>query len=247
VKVTILGCSGTHVGPERMCSSYLVEAEGYRLVLDLGNGSLGNLQRVMDVSDLDALLISHLHVDHFADVYSLYYALRFHPEGPLRVRAYGPEGSAETLGRLLADDDMFPRTVAFELARAGDVLMLGPFRVSLFAANHPVECLAARVEHDGRVLAYSGDSAPAAALDECARDADLFICDASWSEDQRPLPQGVHMTGLEAGGQAASAHARRLLVSHVFPRNDPEDIAAEAGRAFDGEIIVGRDLLEIDL
>jgi ribonuclease BN (tRNA processing enzyme) len=246
-RLTVLGCAGTHVSAERMCSSYLVEAEGYRLVLDLGNGSLSNLQGRMDVSEIDAVIISHLHADHFADVYSLYYALRFHPDGPLSVPVYAPEGALQFTAQLLSGDDTFKDTVRFHVAKAGDMLSLGPFKITLYEGNHPVETLASRVEHGGRVLAYSGDSAATPALTECARSADLFVCDSSWLERQRPLPEGVHMTGLEAGRQAAAAGARRLLITHVFPRNDAHEVAAEAASAFPGEILVAHDLMEIPL
>jgi ribonuclease BN (tRNA processing enzyme) len=247
MQVTVLGCSGTHVSAERMCSSYLVEVDGYRLVLDLGNGALSNLQRRMDVSEIDAVIISHLHADHFADVYSLYYALRFHPDGPLSVPVYAPEGALQFTAQLLSGDDTFKDTVRFHVAKAGDVLSLGPLKATLFAGNHPVETLASRVEHADRVLAFSGDSARTPSLTECARGADLFICDSSWLEKQRPLPEDVHMTGLEAGRQAAAAGAQRLLITHVFPRNDPDEVAAEAATAFSGQILIAHDLMEISL
>ena len=97
------------------------------------------------------------------------------------------------------------------------------------------------------VLAYSGDSAPTPALDDCAADADLFVCDATWLERQRPLPRGIHMTGAEAGAQAATARARRLLLTHVLPTNDPAETAAEARAAYGGEVLVANDLDVVDV
>lgn len=230
-----------------MCSSYLVEVDGYRLLLDCGNGSLSNLQRRTDVSAVDAIIISHLHPDHFADLYGLYYALRFHPDGPRSVPVYAPKGAWEFASQLLDSADTFAETCRFEVATAGDVLQLGPLHVTLFAANHPVETLASRVEGGGRVLAYTGDSAPSENLHHAARDADLLLADATWLERERPLPVGVHMTGHEAGRTAAEANAQRLMVTHVFPSNDPADTAAEAARAYDGEILTATDLQELVL
>jgi ribonuclease BN (tRNA processing enzyme) len=249
VTVTVCGCAGTHVGAGRACSSYLLTAGEHRLVLDLGNGSLANLQRVCDVADLDAVVLSHQHPDHFADVYSLYYALRFHPAGERTVRGYAPAGTTEFVTQLLTTDstEKFREVVALEDAAAGAELTVGAMRLRLFAARHPVETLAVRVEVGDVVVAYSADSAPAASLEECARDADLFICDASWLERQRPLPEGIHMTGLEAGRTAAAAGAARLLVTHVVPSVDPVEVAAEAATAYGGEILVARDLQEIRL
>jgi ribonuclease BN (tRNA processing enzyme) len=247
LQLTVLGCSGTHPGPERMCSSYLVEADDYRLLLDCGNGSLSNLQRRCDVGDIDAIIISHLHPDHFADLYGLYYALRFHRGGPRSVPVYAPAGAWEFAAQLIDSADTFAQTCRFETATAGDVLDLGPLSVTLFAANHPVETLASRVEGGGRVLAYTGDSAPTENLQHAARDADLLLADATWLERERPLPIGVHMTGFEAGRTAAEAGAKRLAVTHVYPSNNPLDTAAEAASAYDGEIIVAADLLQIVL
>ena len=247
LQLTVLGCSGTHVGRDRMCSSYLVESSGYRLLLDCGNGSLSNLQRRCDIGDIDAIIISHLHPDHFADLYGLYYALRFHRDGPRSVPVYAPRGAWEFAAQLIDSADTFAQTCRFETAAAGDVLTLGPLTVTLFASNHPVETLASRVEGGGRVLAYTGDSAPTESLQHAGRDADLLLADATWLERERPLPTDVHMTGYEAGRTASAADAKRLMVTHVYPSNDPRETAAEAANAYDGEIIVAADLQEIVL
>jgi ribonuclease BN (tRNA processing enzyme) len=247
MQLTVLGSAGTHTAPERMCSSYLVESAGYRLLLDCGNGSLANLQQRCDVADVDAIIISHLHPDHFADLYGLYYALRFHPQGPTSVPVYAPAGAWEFASQLLDSADVFAQTCRFEVAKAGDRLDLGPFSVTLFASNHPVETLASRVEAGGRVLAYTGDSAPTDQLQHAARDADLFLCDSTWMERERPLPSGVHMTGHEAGVMAAAAGARKLVTTHVFPTNKPAEVAAEAAAAYDGEVVAAYDLQEFVL
>lgn len=247
LQVTVLGCSGTHTGRDRMCSSYLVETEGYRLLLDCGNGSLSNLQRRWDVSDIDAIIISHLHPDHFADLYGLYYALRFHPDGPRSVPVYAPQGAWEFAAQLLDSADTFAQTCRFQAARAGDVLELGPLRVTLSAANHPVQTLVSRIEGGGRTLVYTADSGASLELVSAARGADVLLADATWLERQRPLPVGVHMTGHEAGRVAAEAGVARLVTTHVYPSNDPADVAAEAAGAFDGDVLAASDLMEIVL
>lgn len=247
LQLTVLGCAGTHPGPDRMCSSYLVEAQGYRLLLDCGNGSLSNLQRRCDVGDIDAIIISHLHPDHFADLYGLYYALRFHSDGPRSVPVFAPRGAWEFAAQLIDSADTFAQTCRFETAAAGDVLDLGPLTVTLFASAHPVQTLASRVEAEGRVLTYTADSGPTENIQHAGRDADLLVADATWLERERPLPTGVHMTGFEAGRTAAEAGAKRLMVTHVYPSNDPLETAAEAARAYDGDIVVASDLLQLVL
>lgn len=247
LRFTVIGSAGTHPSRDRVCSSYLVVAEGYRLLLDLGHGALHNLLKVLDPTELDAVLISHLHVDHFADLYGLNYALRFHPSGAARVAVYAPAGARDHIGQLLPDESLERLALDFHEAAAGDALRLGPFEVALHAANHPVETLAARISVDGTVVAYSGDTAPAAGVVDAARGADLFVCDSTWREGDRPLPDGVHCTGREAGAMAAEARVRTLLVTHVSPYHDPAAVAADAADVFDGDVRVATDLLEIAL
>ena len=249
MKLTVMGCAGTHPARDRACSSYLVEHDGFRLLVDCGNGSLSNLQKRLDPAQVDAVLLTHLHVDHFGDLYGLYYALRFHPDGRRSVPVHAPPGADKHIAQLLHGDpdDTFHAVCRFHDASPGDTLDLGPLRVELHAANHPITTLAPRISAGGAVLAYSADSGPTDALVDCARGADLFMADCSWLERMRPLPDGVHMTAREAGAHAARAGAARLLVTHVYPTTDPAEAAAEAADVFDGEIVVAEDLMEIEL
>lgn len=249
VSLTVCGSAGTHPGPARSCSSYLVHAGDDRLVLDLGNGSLRNLMQRCDVADLDAVILSHLHPDHCVDIYGLYYALRFHPSGSGSVDVYGPSGGGSHLAQILGDpsEPSFYEILRFRDAAAGDVFEVGAMTVRLFAAEHPVTTIASRIEVDGKVLAFTGDSAPTTRLVECAQGADVLLADATWQESDRPLPAGIHMTGREAGDLAAAAGVTRLVLTHILPTNDPAVTAAEAAEAFDGEILLATDLLELTL
>jgi ribonuclease BN (tRNA processing enzyme) len=182
-------------------------------------------------------------------VYSLYYALRYHRDGARSVPIYAPQGAHDFIAQLLPSDPTakLSHTCRFQAVQAGEELQLGPFRVALFAAAHPVETLAPRITHPDGVIAYSADSGPSQEIVSCAREADLFLCDSSWLERHRPLPPDLHMTGREAGRTAAEAGAAHLLVTHVFPSNDPTDVASEAAGAFAGEVSVAADLQEFSL
>ncbi len=249
VKVTVLGSAGSHPGNGRACSSYLISAGDHHLLLDCGNGSVANLIDAVDPADLDAVIISHLHPDHFVDLYGLHYALRFHENGAKKVDVYAPSGASELLTSLLLGDagDSFVRHLPMHVAAAGDRLEIGPFDVELFAANHPIETLASRVTVDGRIIAYSGDSGRTEELIACAENADLFICDATWVSRDAPFPEGVHMTGTEAGQHASVAGAERLMITHVFPQREPEQVAADAETVYDGYVWVAADREEYEL
>ncbi|GLW63573.1 MBL fold metallo-hydrolase [Actinomadura rubrobrunea] len=237
MRVTVIGCSGSFPGPESPASCYLVEAEGFSLLLDLGSGALGTLQRYHGLYDIDAVCLSHLHADHCLDLCGYWVARTYCPDGPPpRIPVYGPEGTAARMAKAYDLDPEPGMAEAFDFRPLARSFEVGPFRVTTARMPHPVEAYAFRVEHDGKVLAYSGDTGRSAALVELARDADLFLCEASFL-DQPNLPTDLHLTAREAGEHAARADVRRLVLTHLVPWNDPDRSLAEAkASAFGGAI-----------
>jgi len=218
VQLTVLGCSGTFPGPDSPCSGYLVEHEGYRLVVDLGAGALGQLQRHCDLLDVDAVYLSF----------------------PPRLPVYGPAGTRERIRGCFEQPPDRALLDVFDFHdHPGGVAQLGPLTLTSAVVNHPVECHALRLEAAGRVLAYSGDTAESAALVELARGADTFLCEASWASVPEP-PAGIHLTGRAAGEHAARAGAKRLLLTHLTPYTDPSSILAEAAQTYAGELELAR-------
>lgn len=249
VKVTVLGSAGSHPGNGRACSSYLISAGDHHVLLDCGNGSVANLLDAVDPADIDGVIISHLHPDHFVDLYGLHYALKFHERGAKKVDVFAPAGAEDLLVSILLGDsaDSFRRHLPVHVVAAGEQFEIGPFHVELFAAHHPIETLASRVTVNGRIIAFSGDSGVSEEIVACAMDADLFICDATWVSRDAPFPSGVHMTGTEAGQHAETAGAERLMITHVFPTREPEQVAADAENVYDGLVWVARDREEYEL
>jgi ribonuclease BN (tRNA processing enzyme) len=239
VQLTVLGCAGTFPGPASPCSGYLVEHDGYRLVLDLGAGALGNLQRHCDLRDVDAIYITHLHADHCIDLVAYFYARRYHPQGALpMLPVYGPAGTAHRIGAAFEEPPVDGLDEVFDFREPGPgQYELGPFSITSIKVNHPVECHGLRIEAGGKVLTYSGDTASCHELVDLARDADLFLCEASWPSVPAP-PPGIHLTGREAGEHATRAGARRLLLTHLMPFHDAQAMLAEAKETYDGHIDV---------
>ena len=241
MKLTVVGCSGSFPSAESACSSYLVEADGFRLLLDMGNGALGELQRHCGLYDLDAIFLSHLHADHCIDLVAYSYARRYHPDGfPPQLPVYGPEG---TCARICGAFETPPVNGLLDVYDFHELpvgtTQIGPFEVTSAATNHPVECHALRLTAAGRTLAYSADTGVSDALVELARDADLFVCEASW-EHSEGHPPDVHLSGLQAGEHATRAGARRLLLTHLVAWSDPDVIRAEAKAAYNGELDVAQ-------
>ena len=248
MKLTVIGCSGSVAGPESPASCYVVEADGRHLALDLGNGALGPLQRHVDLGSIQAVLLSHLHPDHCVDMCGFYVAQRYRPGGPRpRIPVWGPEGVAERLAHAygMPVDPGMTGEFAFHTFPDG-AFDVGPFRVRTIRVVHPVPAYAFRVEHAGRVLAFSGDTAPTPALVEIARSADVLLCEATFRDGDRN-PPGLHLTGREAGEHAAAAEAGSLVVTHVPPWGDVERAQAEAAKTFDGPVTAARSGLVLDV
>ncbi|MBI1758882.1 MAG: MBL fold metallo-hydrolase [Actinobacteria bacterium] len=238
MRLTVVGSSGSYPGPESACSAYLVEQDGFRVLLDLGNGALGALQRHLDPDRVDAVVLSHLHADHCLDICPYVVYRRHHPQGPLpRIPVYGPRG---THGRLAAAYDPtstqgLTDVFAFGALEPGE-RDLGPFRLRVELVNHPVPTFAMRLSAGGRSLTYSGDTAVSDTLVRLAAGSDVLLCEASF-EDGVAVPPGLHLTGREAGQHAAKAAVGRLLVTHIPPWADRDRIVAAAATAFDGDTI----------
>lgn len=239
MKLTVLGCSGTYPGPTSACSSYLLEADGFRLVLDAGNGSLGELQNHCDVLDIDAVLLSHLHADHCLDLVANSYARRYHPDGiPPKLPVYGPVSTQDRLCGAFErrPDDGLSDIYDFRTIGPGCV-QLGPFRVELARVNHPVEAYAVRLSAGGGSVTYSGDTGACDQLVRLARGTDLFLCEAAFL-DEPDNPPGIHLSGREAGEHATRADAGRLVLTHLVPWGDAKRSEEEAADAYPGDLVL---------
>jgi ribonuclease BN (tRNA processing enzyme) len=244
MRLTVVGCSGSYPGPESAASCYLLEEEHdgrtWRVLLDLGNGALGQLHRYADPLTIDAVFVSHLHADHCLDLCGYYVMRKYHPTGHQpRIPVWGPAGTADRMARAydLPLDPGMHEEFAF-LEHAGPV-EVGPFTVEAFPVVHPVAAFALRVSAGGRTLVYSGDTGPCPALDAAAADAHLLLAEASFrSGDDNP--PDLHMTGTDCGRTAARAGVDRLVLTHVPPWHDPADAEAEARAEWDGPVEVAR-------
>ena len=236
MRLTIVGCSGSIPGPQSLASCYLLEHDGFRIVVDLGHGSLGVLQQHIALTDIDAIVLSHLHADHSIDLTALYVAHRYGPyDFTGRLPVYGPSDTAERLATAYGMKDPQGMKGSFDFHELPATASIGPFRVRAERVAHPVETYAVRFAAGDRSLVYSGDTGPCRAIDELARDADLLLCEASFVHGENN-PTDLHLTGREAGQLAREAGVGRLVVTHVPPWNDAQVAMAEAGSVFDGEI-----------
>lgn len=261
-----VGVSGSFPGPATPASSYVVRvsaaesaaaghgARDWNVLLDLGNGAFGALQRLMDPMELDAVSVSHLHPDHCADLSGLYVYLRYHPErGSLRtgprdapLPVFGPSTAQRhvALSYGLSDGESMENDFDFRSWAEHPSVTVGPLTIEPHRVFHPVETYGVRVTGPSAsggtaTLAYTGDTDACESVVELARDVDLLLSEAAFLEGRDDAVEpGIHLTGRRAGQVATDAGARRLLLTHLPVWNDPADSLAEARQTFAGPVDV---------
>ncbi len=241
--LTVLGSSPAWPNPGSACSGYLVSAGSVHLLVECGPGVVGRLRAAVEIRDLSAVLISHMHPDHFLDLVPLRGTIKYGRLGddrPLRV-LLPPGGTTalSALGRALDGDDGFWDVFDVGEYDPAAPTSFGALTVSFRRVQHYVPAYAMRIE-SGRVLTFSSDAAPTDDLVEHARDADALLCEHAIerAEDDSADPaQRGHMTAGEAGEVARRAGAGCLLLTHgkVDPA-DPDRAARDARSTFGGPV-----------
>ncbi|HEX2075064.1 MAG TPA: MBL fold metallo-hydrolase [Geodermatophilus sp.] len=238
MRLTVVGCSGSGPGPASAASCYLVEHEGFRLLVDLGNGAFGALQALVDPDTVDAVFLSHLHADHCLDVAPFVVWHRYSGRSSGRpVPLFAPAGADRRLAAAY-DLDGGPLTDVFDFGvLTSEPFTIGPFAAQTARTAHPVECHALRLSAGGRSLVYTGDTGACDRVVDLARGADLLLAEAA-HPDVPDLPPALHLTGREAGEHAAAAGVGRLLVTHVPAWVDPAAQLAAARAVFPASELV---------
>ncbi|NUT99929.1 MAG: MBL fold metallo-hydrolase [Saccharothrix sp.] len=217
--LTTLGTASPYPKPDQPCSGYLLRTATTAVWVDAGPGTLAALQRHTSPDRLDAIWISHTHADHTADLLPAYYALLYadlHPEAPIPL--YAPRGLAERLSTFLAGAHPNPASAAFTVHELHDDhrAEVGDISLHTLAVDHGLPAYGLRATHADKTFAYSGDTAPCAALDRLADNADLFLCEADTT-----TPSPYHCTPEDAAKAARGAH--HLLLTHLGPTlTEPE-------------------------
>ena len=248
MRITVLGKSPAWQDADGACSGYLVQQGGYALLLDCGNGVFSKLRRVCDYVDVDAVLISHLHADHFLDLVPFSYALTYAPRQqpvpvagwpgtstPARPALFAPVGAAEFFRQIVGrwgNEELIE--TAFELREfdSPDELEAGPLSVRFCEVPHYTPTYAVELAcNRGARLTYSADCSPNDDLVRFARDTDMLLIEATLPRPERTGERG-HLTPREAGEHGHRAGARRLVITHFSDELDPDWARAEAGEGF---------------
>lgn len=255
MRLTVVGKSPAWQDVDGACSGYLLQEGSTTVLLDCGNGVFGKLRQFVDYIDIDAVVVSHMHADHFVDLIPYSYALIHSPrqqpvpvppfpgtDSPARPRLALPPGGRTMLRRVVGawgDEDLVEQ--AFDAAEyvPADGLELGPLRFEFARVPHFIEAYAVRVtssESGGR-LVFGADSRPAPELVACARDADLLLVEATLPRPERNGVRG-HLTAAEAGGHAREAGVGRVVLTHLSDELDVQLARSQAAEAFGGPVDV---------
>ncbi|MDI6799541.1 MAG: MBL fold metallo-hydrolase [Actinomycetota bacterium] len=236
MKLTILGASAAYPGVGQACSGYLLEDGETRLLIDIGTGSLSNLLRWIDPSDLDALIITHLHPDHFLDIYPLRYHYQFDASRPdFRLKTFAPTGAFELIGSILPEGAGAEMSRIFDFNDIVDGMSLGisTLKLKFDRTRHSIETFAVTVSGDKRFV-YTADTGYFEGMVRIAAGADLLLSEATLQQAHLGMTED-HLAAEEAAHLAKEAGAKRLILTHIWPTYDKAVSLAEAkGIGFKG-------------
>jgi ribonuclease BN (tRNA processing enzyme) len=221
MRLTIFGVNGPYPGPDGVCSGYLVSDRSAHLMMDCGSGVLAKVSRWPGIEALSAIILSHLHFDHMSDMLPLAYALE---SAGRRLPVYAPDAPAAQAALLLGG--------RFDLFPIKD-MSIGPFRVNFLRAVHPVEAYSIGVEAGGRRLVYTGDTNLNPALVPFAQGADVLLADAGLLERDWSA-SASHLSARKCAELAAAAGVKALILTHLSPRYDPDELLEEARAVYPG-------------
>lgn len=235
LKITVLGCLGAYPYNGQGTSSYLLESEGFHLLLDAGSTTLVNLEEKIDPLTLDAVILSHYHHDHIADLGVLQYYRQLYPvlEPTPILPIYGHTEDQEHFEAL----NLANVSTAIPYFEAEE-LKIGPFLITFMKTIHPVPCYAMRFveEKTGKIFVYTGDSGYLESFIDFANEADVFLADTylfAGNENHH-----AHFTAKESGEIAKAAKVKKLILTHLPQHGSLALLREQAEKASGQEIPV---------
>lgn len=254
MRITVLGKSPAWQDAGGACSGHLVQEGETTLLLDCGNGVFGRLREHVDYVDVDAVVVSHLHADHFFDLVPFASALTYAPrqqpvpvdrwpgtDDPAQPDLHAPPGARTAFQQVCAGGGMFADHVegAFALREyaVDDTLEIGPLTVRFCAVPHFIPTYAVEITGASGRFTFGADHAPCEEIVVFARDTDLLLLEATLPRPERGGFRG-HLTPGEAGEHAANARAARLVLTHISDELDAGWARDQAALAFPGPVEV---------
>jgi len=254
MRIRVVGSSASVPRPGRACSCHLIRTREANVLLDIGSGGLANLREVMDYPDLDAVIISHMHADHFLDLIPLRYGLKY---GPLlrdgRMPVWLPPGGEAQLRAVAATfpsegpNDFLDEVYEIREYDPANELYIGNLSISFAKTVHYIDAYAIRVERDGASVCYSSDTAPCERVEQLAHGCNLFLCESALGLASENGPMRGHLSAVEAGEMAQRAGARRLVLTHYGTEFAPGELEDAARSVYHGPCAIADDGTELTI
>ncbi|WP_456271882.1 MBL fold metallo-hydrolase [Bacillus sp. AK031] len=244
MKLTVIGQWGGYPKKNEASSGYLLEVQGFKLLIDCGSGVLSSLQEHIEAYELDAAVLSHYHPDHTADIGVLQHALliqKYLGKHSKTLPFYGHSEDQNGFQSLTYKDLM--KGIAFNPM---EVLQVGPFAITFLRTKHPVPCYAMRIEAGGKTVVFTADSAYQDSFISFAKDADVLLCECNFYGDMDGTGAG-HMNSLDAGKVSHGAGVKKLILTHLPHYGELDKLIREAASIYKGEIMLARKNLQIHL
>lgn len=226
MELTVIGSEPAWPAAGRACSGYLLEQDGYRILIDCGTGVFERLRAHAAPEDLDAVILTHLHFDHWIDLVPFRYYLRFEAQRPgprLLLPPRGVETALEVTSPIDAAPDFLTGSFGVEEYDPSSELTLGPVSIRFARTTHPIETYALRVSSSNSTLVFTADTAWDEGVVELARGCGLLLAEAAFAAG--PVPAPIHMNAAEAGRMAAKANAQCVVLTHLSAGSSRESVA----------------------
>lgn len=247
MRVTVLGCQSPYPGADGATPGYLVQTGETNLLIDCGSGVISQLGKYLPIHQLDAIVLSHYHHDHVADVGVLQYGLTVHQAARDRndqqpVPIYGPSEPSE-----FTHSYTYRQATRFSPIDEQSTITIGAMNLTFLRTEHDLPCVAVRIEANGKSMVYGADSGPTTAWEPFAKDADLFICEGTFLRRNTPNQLSGHLSVELAARIGQKLKAKSLLITHLFHEYDEEEVYQEATDYTYGQCLVARVGLQIEL
>lgn len=255
MKIIILGTGTFYVNKFRSGPSYLLEVNNKKILIDCGPGTLIRLSELgMTPKDIDYVFLTHFHSDHTSDLFAFQMNFRLEEffgdskdyKTPI---IFGPEGMKEFTKKLseIYDLPAFDNYSKIEYREYEDLISLDeikvkPFKVKHVAFGHEAKAYALRFEFDNKSVVFSGDGVKCEGFEKATEQTDLFICDTSCSKGKGNL---AHMDTYDVGEICQESQVKKVVLSHFYPNTKDIDLVSEVKEKYDGEVIMGKDFMEL--
>jgi ribonuclease BN (tRNA processing enzyme) len=235
LRCQVLGSTGSWPVPGLPSSGYVVEDDSTRVIMDMG---FGTMPRLSDPLSIDAVVISHRHPDHCADLLALYHLWAYGEQRKGGIPLVAPQSTLNSLAAFVdaRSGNRFWDVFISDPVRGGDTRNVGSLSFEFVSVDHSVSAVGTRVESGGRSLFYTGDTGTAGEWWTAVRRPHVVLSEASWQGDGDGGDYTQHLTATEAGQIAAAMGAERLVLTHLKPGLDPLRSIAEAQKTFPGPV-----------